>query len=242
VLALRPLALTADLEDRVAQTTAQAVELRASRARVVAAADAARQRVERDIHDGAQQQLVALALNLSLAATVAGRDPRRAGSLIDDLHQAVTAAQRTLEELSRGIYPAVLTDQGLAPALAAAAATSPVPVHVRDETGARFPAPVEAAVYFAALEAVQNALKHARARRVQVRLRRGDRTLAFDVDDDGVGLDAAAATRGTGLGHLRDRVESLGGSVTVRSRSGGGTAVSGWVPADALAPARPGGR
>jgi signal transduction histidine kinase len=236
VVALRPLALTADLEGRIAQTTAQAAELRASRSRVVAAADAARERVEHDIHDGAQQHLVALTLNLSLAATVVGRDPLRAATVLQGLRPAAEAALCSLAELSRGIYPSLLTEAGLGPALRSASATSPVPVDVRDTTGRRFPAEVEAAVYFAALEAVQNALKHASAQRVQVRLSRAGGALAVDVEDDGAGLDPAAAVPGTGLDHLRDRVESVGGHVVLRARDGGGTTVSARVPVPRATP------
>jgi signal transduction histidine kinase len=229
-LALRPLALTDVLQDRIAETEARAGELLAARRRLVASADAARQRLERDVHDGAQQQLLALALNLSHAATVTGRDPERAAALVDQLRSAARSALATLEDLSRGIYPATLTESGIGPALRAATSTSPVPVRVRDGTAGRLPAELEAAAYFACLEAVQNALKHARARLVDVHLGGTRETLWFEVCDDGIGFDAATAGDGAGLGHLRDRLDGLGGSVTVCSRAGQGTSVSARLP------------
>jgi signal transduction histidine kinase len=250
-LALRTLALTAGLQQRISQTSARAAEVQASRKRIVTTADAARQRLERDIHDGAQQHLVALAVNLSLAATLAGRDPTRAADLIDDLRLAVQAALSTLDDLSRGIYPRPLTESGLVAALRAAAATSPVPVEVSvevsieesieesndDSDGSRWrpPADVEAAAYFSCLEAVQNAVKHAGATAVQVRLSRRDGCLTLEVTDDGIGFDPAAVCEGSGLANMRDRVESLGGELAVRSSPGRGSTVCSRIPVAASA-------
>lgn len=237
-LALRTLALTAGLQHRIAETTARSAELRASRERIVTAADAARRKLERDIHDGAQQHLVALAVNLSLAATVAERDPHRAGELIEDLRPAAETALATLAELSRGIYPRLLAESGLAASLRAAWATSPVPVHLADDTARRFPVEVESAAYFGCLEAVQNAVKHAAAASVQVRLTEADGALHVEVHDDGSGFDPTTGSDGAGLRNMRDRVESLGGILAVRSRPSGGTTVSSHIPVPV--PAAPG--
>jgi signal transduction histidine kinase len=229
-LALRTVALTAGLQHRIAQSAGQAAEVQASRQRIVTTADAARQRLERDIHDGAQQHLVALAVNLSLAATLAGRDPVRAAELVDDLRLAAEAALATLDDLCRGICPRPLTEAGLVAALRAAAATSPVPVHVLDATTGRPAADVEAALYYSCLEAVQNAVKHAAASAVEVRLSERDSCLVVQVRDDGVGFDPAAVREGAGLGNMRDRVESLGGELALTSRPGAGTTVTSRIP------------
>ena len=236
-LPLRTLALTSGLYRRIEETTQQSAELRASRGRIVSAADAARRRLERDIHDGAQQHLVALAVNLSLAATVAERDPARAAGLIDDLRPAAETALATLEQLSRGVYPPLLADAGLAAALQVAWSTSPVPVRLVDETKRRFPAEVEAAAYFCCLEAVQNAVKHAQPTHVQVRLATTgaptDATFCLDVQDDGTGFDVETAPDGSGLANMRDRIESLGGTLTVHSHTGRGTRLSCRIPVPA---------
>jgi signal transduction histidine kinase len=229
-LALRTLALTRDLERRIAETTERAAELRESRSRIVTAADAARHRLERDIHDGAQQHLVALAVKLSLAVAVTRRDPELAASMMGEMAATARTALETLDELSRGIYPRTLTDSGLGPALAAATSTSPVPVQVRDLTGRRYPVEVEAAVYFVALEAVQNSVKHACASSVAVEFSDHPGLVRFDIRDDGIGFRLAQVAGGVGLGGMRDRVESLGGQFHLRTCNGAGTSVSGWMP------------
>ena len=229
-VALRNVVLVAGLRRHIEQTVERSVELQASRQRIVATSDAARRRLERDIHDGAQQHLVALSVNLSLAATVAGRDPARAASLVTDLRPAADTALATLEQLSRGVYPPLLAEAGLAAALPAAWSTSPVPVHLVDRTGRRFPAEAESATYFCCLEAVQNAVKHARPTRVDVRLSAADQALCLEVDDDGTGFDVPGAVEGAGLTNMRDRVESLGGTLTIDSRPGGGTRLSSRIP------------
>jgi signal transduction histidine kinase len=236
-LALRTLALTVGLQHRIAENIERSAEIRASRQRIVTAADATRRRLERDIHDGAQQHLVALAVNLSLATTVAGRDPARAAGLLADLRPAAETALATLAELSRGIYPRLLAESGLARALHAAWSTSPVTVDVIDETTRRFPVEVESAAYFGCLEAVQNAVKHAAASAVQVRLTETGGSLCFEVCDDGGGFDPATVGEGAGLRNMRDRVESLGGSLMVHSRPGAGTTVTGWIPLPIRVPA-----
>ena len=222
--------LRAQLAQRLVQLSARAEELRASRERLVETQDAARRRLERDIHDGAQQHLVALAVNLRLAETLAGKAPERARQVLAAQATAAQAATDTLVELSRGIYPRRLGDDGIGPALRTAVATSPVPVTVDDTGVDRYPREVEAAVYFCCLEAVQNAVKHAGATHVDVRVTADVDGLAFAVTDDGSGFDPAAAARSGGLANMRDRVDSLGGRLDWESAAGGGTRVSGRVP------------
>jgi signal transduction histidine kinase len=229
-LALRNLTLTRGLQRHIQETVERSVELQASRQRIVARSDAARRRLERDIHDGAQQHLVALTVNLGLAATVVGRDPVRAASLVAALRPAAEAAVATLEQLTRGVYPPLLEESGLAAALQAAWSTCPVPVHLVDEVGRRFPAEVESAAYFCCLEAVQNAVKHAQPTRVQVRLTTAAEHLCLDVRDDGTGFEAARCAEGTGLSNMRDRAESLDGVLGIDSRPGGGTRLSACIP------------
>ena len=254
-VALRTVLLTNQLQQRVSQSSARADDLRVSRQRIVATADAARRRLERDVHDGAQQHLVGLAVNLSLAATVCPRSPSRAADLINDLHVAALDAVETLEELSRGIYPKVLTGSGVAAALRSAVATSTIPVSVCDETaangaspdgtGLRFAIEVEAAAYFTCLEAVQNAVKHARPSSVAVRLDFLDGALQLSIQDDGAGFDVRSVSTGVGLGNIRDRIESLGGYLRMVSIPGSGTAVSARILAAPLTdppqPGRPAG-
>ncbi len=230
-LALRRVALTKRLRRGITASAARAEQLRASRQRIVATANAARSRLERDVHDGAQQHLVALAVRLRLARTLAGRDPERAAAQLPDLRDAARTALATLDELSQGIYPRTLTDAGVGAALRAATALSPVPVELVDGTGRRHPPEVEAAVYFSCLEAVQNAVKHADARRIAVRLTDDSGELGFVVHDDGRGLPATV-TSGTGISGMRDRLEAAGGWSTVRGAPGGGTTVAGAVPAE----------
>jgi signal transduction histidine kinase len=221
--------LRAQLAQRLVQLSARAEELRASRERLVETQDAARRRLERDIHDGAQQHLVALAVNLRLAETLAVKSPERAQQVLAAQATAARAATDTLVELSRGIYPRRLGDDGIGPALRTAVATSPVPVAVDDSGVGRYPREVEAAVYFCCLEAVQNAVKHAGATRVEVRLTAED-GLAFSVTDDGAGFDPAAAATSGGLANMRDRVDSLGGRLDWAAATGGGTRVTGHMP------------
>jgi signal transduction histidine kinase len=229
-LAVRSAGLAARLRRRIAEGTERAEQLRASRQRVVAAADAARTRIERDIHDGAQQHLVALTVRLRLARAVAERDPPRAAELLHQLEGAARDALATLGELSQGIHPRVLSESGVAAALRAAAALSPTPVHLTDATSGRAPADVEAAAYFSCLEAVQNAVKHAGATAVHVHLAGDADGWTFSVADDGRGFDPSAVVEGSGLEHMRDRVETAGGSLTVTSAPGAGTRVDGRIP------------
>jgi signal transduction histidine kinase len=201
------------------------IKLRESRARIVAAADEARRRIERDLHDGAQQRLVSLALSLQLVARSA--EPATATALrscIEDLQTALAE----LRELARGLHPAVLTERGVPAALQALAARSPVPVVLDAELDRRLPAAHEAALYFVAAEALTNAAKYAGASAVEVTLRSDDRWAEIAVADDGVG--GASAEDGSGLRGLADRVEALGGRLTLTSTRGHGTTVRARVP------------
>jgi signal transduction histidine kinase len=205
-------------------------ELRASRQRLVAAQDEERRRLERDIHDGAQQQLVALAVRLRLAETMTERDPAKARELLGGIRGAAQEALDDLRDLARGIYPPLLADKGLPAAIEAQARKSVVPVVVDTDGVGRYPQEAEAAAYFCILEALQNAAKYAGASRVLVGLRAEDGVLRFTVEDDGPGFDPQATPRGSGLQNMTDRVEALGGSLQVRSAPGEGTTVIGLIP------------
>jgi signal transduction histidine kinase len=211
-------------------------ELRASRHRIVAAQDAAARRLERNIHDGAQQQLVALAMKANLARSLVGRDEVKEGALLDQLRSDAQDALDNLRDLARGIYPPLLADQGLAAALASQARKSAIPVSVEGDGIGRFGEDAEAAVYFCTLEALQNVAKYAQATAATVHLHREDGFLGFDITDDGIGFDPAARGYGTGMQGMADRLAALGGELTVRSSPGAGTTVTGRVPVRAAAP------
>jgi signal transduction histidine kinase len=234
-LVLRSARLRIDLQRRASELSQRAEELRASRRRLVDVQDERRRVLERDIHDGAQQHLVALAVNLRLAQTLTSRAPLRAQQLLDAQRTAASDAIETLTQLSRGIYPPLLARHGLASALEAAAATSPVPVDVSAHDIGRYPAHLEAAAYFTCLEAVQNAVKHSGAATIQVVLEGSPEALALTVSDDGSGFDAEASTTGAGLANLRDRVESVGGTLRTDSARGRGTRVHAALPVPASA-------
>jgi signal transduction histidine kinase len=205
-------------------------DVRASRKRLVAAQDEERRRLERDIHDGAQQQLVALAVKLRLLETLTEKDPARAKSMASELKAEATDALENLRDLARGIYPPLLADEGLAAALTSQARKSPLPVEVHPDGVARYPQEIEAAVYFCVLEALQNVAKYADATRAEVRLSARERELRFEVADDGRGFDAATARSGSGTRNMADRLEALGGELQIRSAPGEGTTVAGRVP------------
>jgi signal transduction histidine kinase len=205
-------------------------ELRASRQRLVTAQDLERRRLERDIHDGAQQQLVALAVKLRLARTLAGRDTERAQSLLDQLQGETQEALENLRDLARGVYPPLLVDRGLAAALEAQARKVPFPVQVEPNGVGRYPPDAEATAYFCVLEALQNAAKYAKASRAVVRVSEEDGRLVFSVSDDGVGFDVGRSSSGTGLQNMADRMEALGGSIEIVSSPGAGTTVNGRIP------------
>jgi signal transduction histidine kinase len=207
-------------------------ELRASRRRLVAAQDAERRRLERNIHDGAQQQLVALQVKQRLVEGMIERDPAKALEVMSQLQADTTGALDDLRDLARGIYPPLLADQGLGAALESQARKSPVPVSVEAAGVARYSQDVEAAVYFCALEALNNLAKYAEASRATVSLSQSDGTLMFAVSDDGVGFDTARTSNGTGLQGMADRIDAIGGSIEIRSAPGQGTTVLGRVPVE----------
>jgi PAS domain S-box-containing protein len=202
-------------------------ELEAARARIIAAADDARRRIERDLHDGAQQSLVAVAVTLRLAErrlAAAGSDP----SLVAGARTELEAALAELRELARGIHPAVLSDRGLAEALRALAARAPLPVDLECDLAGRLDPAAEAALYYCAAEALTNAARHARATLVDMRLAAGAATVSLEVSDDGVG--GAVPGAGSGLRGLEDRLAAVGGALEIESVEGRGTRVRAQVP------------
>jgi signal transduction histidine kinase len=205
-------------------------ELRASRQRLVAAQDQERRRLERDIHDGAQQELVALAVQLRLAEQIASKKAPDMAELLARIKVATQDALDNLRDLARGIYPPLLADQGLAAALESQARKSPVPVEVEPNGVGRYPQEAEAAAYFCVLEALQNIAKYANATRAVVGLSEDDGRLTFSVSDDGQGFDAETQARGSGLQNMADRLEALGGTLEIRSAPGQGTTVTGRIP------------
>jgi len=210
-------------------------ELRESRQRLVTAGDEARRRLERNLHDGAQQDLVALAIKLKIAGGVLGDDDAEARELLQELQADTAAALENLRTLARGIYPPLLADLGLVAALNAQAGKSPVPVTVRAEGIGRFPQDTEAAIYFCCLEALQNTAKYARATAARISLSAADGALTFAVSDDGAGYDSARTPMGSGLRNMADRLTALGGRLEVRSAPGAGTTVTGQLPVAAPA-------
>jgi len=208
-------------------------ELRASRQRLVAAQDEERRRLERNIHDGAQQQLVALAVKMRLTDSLVGRDDAKAHTMLTDMQREANDALETLRDLARGIYPPLLADQGLAAALEAQARKSPIPVAISPDGVGRYPQDVEAAMYFCVLEALQNVAKYAGASHAEVRLVTETGQLSFEVSDDGRGFDPASTGYGTGLQGMADRLDAIGGTLEVRSAPGAGTTVIGRIPVGA---------
>ncbi len=202
-------------------------ELRASRARIVEAGDAARRKLERDLHDGAQSRLVALALMLRAARSRAGDDPEL-GELLEQAQYELQTSLGELRELARGIHPAVLTERGLEPALQALVSRAPVPVSVEAAVEARLPPPVESAAYFVVSEGLANVAKYAQATHASVAVRRQNGHVTVDVADDGVG--GADAAHGSGLRGLADRVAALDGTLSLESPAGGGTLLSAKIP------------
>ncbi len=229
-LVLRGVRLRAELVHRLAELSASAEELRVSRQRLVDAQDAERKRLERDIHDGAQQHLVALAVNLRLAHTLAARSAEQADRLVAEQGKAATVTIETITDLSRGIYPSQLVDEGLAAALRTATSRSPVPVELAANDIGRYAAGVEAAAYFCVLEALQNSAKHSSAKAIRIELRDRSGVLEVIVRDDGAGFDLGATQVGAGLANMRDRVESAGGTLTIETSSGRGTLVAARLP------------
>jgi signal transduction histidine kinase len=208
-------------------------DLRASRQRLVAAQDEERRKLERNIHDGAQQQLVALAVKTRLADSLVGQNEAKAHEVLAQVQTEAQEALENLRELARGIYPPLLADQGLAVALQAQARRAPLPVTLEAEGISRYGEDAEAAVYFSVLEGLQNVAKYAGASHAVVRLSHADRALSFEVADDGQGFDSGSTSYGTGLQGIADRLAVLGGTLEVRSVPGAGTALLGTVPVPA---------
>lgn len=221
--------LSAELALRLEQLTDREAQLREARLQLVATQDRERRRLERDIHDGAQQQLVALAINLKLARALWCTDPEGAAGVLEEQLAATAHAIRTLTDLAGGLLPHSLAAHGLVEALTEATRDSPVPVEVTGEQGLRQPPSVEAAVYFCVLEAVQNATKHAGATRIAVQLRSTGSELTVQVSDDGRGMPSTPV-EGAGLGNIRERIAALGGKVVVGSPGGRGTSITASVP------------
>jgi signal transduction histidine kinase len=229
-LALRNVRLGSALEASLAELQQHADALRASRARVVAAADAERRRIERDLHDGAQQHLIGLVVNLKVARELARSDPSAADAILAQLSTEVHAAIEDLRELAHGIYPPLLAEQGLADAVRGAVARTEARGVVRAEGLARYPPVVEATAYFCCVEGVQNAAKHAPGAHIEVSLWPENGALMFEVRDDGPGFDAETATEGAGMTNMRDRVGALGGTLEIQSQPGGGTCITAALP------------
>jgi PAS domain S-box-containing protein len=228
----------ADISERKAQEAevhrlndelhARLEDLAASRARIVTAGDVERRRLERNLHDGAQQRLVALSLSLRLALSKLDSDPAAARAILAGAGDELGLALEELRELARGLHPAVLSDRGLRAAVEMLAGRTPVPVEIDEIPEDRLPAAVEAASYYLIAEALTNVAKYAQASVVRVGVAAGERGVVVQVSDDGVG--GADPTGGSGLRGLTDRVEALGGSLEVRSPAGGGTALRAEIP------------
>lgn len=222
-LFLRNVRLTAELLDRLE-------DLRASRQRLVSAQDEERRRIERNLHDGAQQQLVALKMKLALAEKIAGQKGPELKPLLAQFRQDADEALETLRDLARGIYPPLLAAEGLVAALSAHARKLPIDVEVTGDDIPRLGQEVEAAVYFCCLEALQNVLKYAEASRAEVHLARVDHRLEVAVTDDGKGFDCQTVGKGAGLQNMEDRIEALGGNLKIKSVPGRGTSLTVVVP------------
>jgi signal transduction histidine kinase len=205
-------------------------ELRESRRRIVAAQDERARKLERNIHDGAQQQLVALAVKLRLADSMIARDPAKAREMIAQIQGETQEALDALRDLARGIYPPLLADKGLTAALRAQASKSAMRVDVSGEGVGRYGEDIEAAVYFCALEALQNSAKYASASHVEIALDGDAHRLTFEIGDDGIGFDPRTVTRGTGLHGMADRIDAIGGTLVIESGPGRGTRIAGSIP------------
>jgi signal transduction histidine kinase len=216
-----------------AELRARVEELRASRARLVEAGDTERQRLERNLHDGAQARLVGLALLIGHARRRVDTDPKETAALLDRAMAELKTSLGELRELARGIHPAVLTEYGLEPALHALASRAPVPVTLEAGTEERLPAPVEVAAYFVVSEALTNVAKYAQATEATVAVRRINGCVTLDITDDGIG--GADAAQGSGLRGLNDRVAALDGTLALDSRPGEGTRLHVEIPCQPLA-------
>jgi len=231
-LALHNVELDSALRESLDEVKRQADELQASRARIVAASDAARRQIERNLHDGAQQHLVALAVNVRLARQLSETDPKASAEILDNLGEALQDAVQELRALAHGIYPPLLVDRGIEEALRSAASRAALPTEVTASGLGRYSPEEEAAVYFCCMEALQNAGKYAGdGATIAVRVWEDAGAVSFEVNDTGKGFDSATSRpKGAGFVNMRDRVGAIGGSVTVRSKPGEGTTVSGRIP------------
>ena len=218
----------AELHRLNAELQARLEELAASRARIVTAGDVERRRLERNLHDGAQQRLVTLSLSLRAALTNLESDPAAARAALTDARDELALALEELRELARGLHPAVLTDRGLRAAVEMLAGRAPVQVEIADILDERLPEPVEAAAYYLIAEALTNVAKYANASTVHVRVALSDAHVVVEVSDDGIG--GADPSGGSGLRGLADRVESLGGALEVVSPAGAGTSLRAEIP------------
>ncbi len=239
-LAIHNAQLAGELGRSLESIKAQADELAASRSRIVAAQEAARRQIERDIHDGAQQELVALIARIGLARNQLGRDSSRLGETLGDLQAEARQALENLRQLASGIHPAVLSDHGIVEAIESRAARFPLGVTIECDPqmrAARFGEAVEGAAYFFVCEGMANALKHASAERVRVRLSRALGSLEVEVSDNGAGFPVDDTPR-SGLAGLADRIEALGGSLHVDSHTGRGTTLTAHLPIDEVAVVR----
>ena len=234
--------LVSDLSSQaglVLRNVALIEDLRASRQRLVSAQDDERRRIERNLHDGAQQQLVALAVKMRLIEGMTREASPKAADLAHQVVEETGEALESLRELAHGIYPPLLADQGLAVALESRARKAPLPVTIEADRLGRYDQDIEAAIYFCCLEALQNVAKYAAASKATIELDEGDGWLGFAVADDGAGFRTDEVPLGSGLHGMKDRLEALGGGLEVRSQPGVGTTVSGRVPAPSLS-ANPG--
>jgi signal transduction histidine kinase len=221
-----------DAEKLEAELNARSTQLAASRVRLLDAANLERQRIERDLHDGVQQQIVGLRLKLELATDALRLDPPRGERMLAAVGGELDDLLGALRSLAKGIYPSIIKERGLGAALSSMALNVPVPVSVSARKTGRYPDDIEIAVYFCCVEALQNVIKHAGAiPKVTVRLWHSDEWLRFEVRDEGCGFDQAVVPRGGGLTNMTDRIEAVGGQLWVVSRPGRGTAVRGKVPA-----------
>jgi signal transduction histidine kinase len=230
-VALRNVRLDSALQASLDELRRQADELRASRTRIVAATDAERRRIERDLHDGAQQRLVSLAVKLRLLQQLSESDPAGAKRMLEELTTSLDSAIQELREFAHGVYPPLLMDRGLGEALSAAAARASLPTRVDTDGIDRYPEDIEAAVYFCCLEALQNAGKYAGdGATATVQMREDEGGLMFAVIDDGRGFDVKARPGGAGFINMNDRLGAIGGDLRVESTPGAGTKVSGIIP------------
>ncbi|NED94412.1 sensor histidine kinase [Phytoactinopolyspora alkaliphila] len=233
-LALHNVSLDTALQASLEELRQRNEELQASRARIVSAADASRRQIERDIHDGAQQRLVAIAVKIALARRLVDGSAPQLSAMLDELRGDAQDTLTELRDLAHGIYPPLLREHGLPEALRNAANRSTVPATIENDLERRFGPQLESAVYFCCLEAMQNAGKHAgEGAQLVIRLADKGTTLLFEVADDGLGFDPVAAKDRAGFVNMRDRVGAFGGRLEVESSTGSGTVVRGQLPVPA---------